>query len=125
MDGDDALAALVGGHLDTVSFVTTYVEFRIGYSVLRALRSPLVELSDGTVAQFPEPGSRDALCRVIGTEVVAAYEVRDDTGERIEVRTSAGDLISIDIGGHAEPEFAHLVPADARGRLMVSEMYVW
>jgi hypothetical protein len=30
MQGDEALAPLVGGHLDTVSFVMDYVEFRIG-----------------------------------------------------------------------------------------------
>lgn len=38
-----------------------YVEFRIGYSILRAQADPRVELHDGTSAQFPEPGSRDAI----------------------------------------------------------------
>jgi hypothetical protein len=40
--GDEALSVLVGGHLDTVSFVMDYVEFRIGYSVVRALHPPAV-----------------------------------------------------------------------------------
>jgi hypothetical protein len=37
MTGNDALAVLRGRHLDTVSFVMDYVEFRIGYNALRAL----------------------------------------------------------------------------------------
>ena len=43
MTGNEALAALRGGHLDTVSFVLDYVEFRINYNVLRTLATPVVE----------------------------------------------------------------------------------
>ena len=46
MDEDNGLAVLPGGHLDTVSFVMDYVEFRISYNVLRALASPVVTLAD-------------------------------------------------------------------------------
>lgn len=91
--GNEALSILVDGHLDTVSFVMDYVEFRIGYSVLRALVPPAVRLHDGTEARFPEQGSRDALCRLIDTEVAGAAQ----TGaERLEVRTGRGDLLVID-----------------------------
>ena len=123
MDGDEALSILVGGHLDTVSFVMDYVEFRIGYSILRAHAAPQVELHDGTKARFPEPGSRDALCRLIDSDVVSAHESAD--GGRLEVRTSNGDLLEINGTNYPYPEFAQLVPADERGRLMVSEMYIW
>ena len=102
-----------------------YVEVRVGYSVFRALRPPSVELHDGTVATFPERGSRDALCRLIDSEVVAAHEVRNADGERIEIRTDVGDVLRVDIGGYADSEFAQLVPANPRGELMVTEMYVW
>ena len=102
-----------------------YVELRISYNFFRALREPRVELRDGTVAQFPQPGSRDALCRLIDSEVVAAREVRDEAGERIEIRTDAGDLVTVDVGGYGPPEFAHLVPADEQGRLMGSGIYIW
>jgi hypothetical protein len=123
VDGDRALSILSGGHLDTVSFVMDYVEFRVGYSILRALAGPRVELHDGVSAQFPEAGSRDALCRLIDSEVVTADEVAD--GTRLEVRTSRGDLLVIDGSDHPHPEFAQLVPADERGELQVSEMYIW
>jgi hypothetical protein len=82
-----------------------------------------VHLHDGTSAQFPLPGSRDALCRLIDSEVAFAQEVGD--GTRLEVRTSRGDLLVIDGGAYPYPEFAQLVPADQRGRLVVSETYVW
>lgn len=123
MGGDEPLAILVGGHLDTVSFVMDYVEFRIGYSVLRAHAPPSVQLHDGTSARFPEPGSRDALCRLIDSEVVAAREVASRT--RLEIRANRGDLLVVDGRDYESPEFAHLVPADERGTLDVGSMYIW
>jgi hypothetical protein len=121
--GDEALSILVGRDLDTVSFVMDYVEFRIGYSILRARVDPRVELHDGTTAQFPETGSRDALCRLIDSEVLSAREGAE--GTLVEVRTSRGDLLVIDGSSYPQPEFAHLVPADERGALVVSHMYIW
>lgn len=123
MDGDEALSILVGGHLDTVSFVMNYVEFRIGYNILRAHTAPRVELHDGTTAVFPAPGSRDALCRLIDSDVVSAHEAAE--GTRLEIRTSKNDLVLIDGSGYRYPEFAQLVPADERGKLLVSKMYIW
>ena len=123
MQGDRALSVLVGGHLDTVSFVMDYVEFRIGYGILRAHAGPRVELHDETVAQFPDPGSRDALCRLIDSTVVSAREA--DGAMRIEVWTDRGDLLVIDGNEYPHPEFAQLVPANERGKLEVSQMYIW
>jgi hypothetical protein len=85
-----------------------------------------VVLCDGTAASFPEPGARDALCRLIDTTVVSAREVRERDGSaRIEVETDAGDRLCVELSGDNESEFAQLIPADAQGRLMPSEMYVW
>jgi hypothetical protein len=125
VEGDAALGRLIGGHLDTVSFVMDYVEFRIDYNVLRALNAPRVELHDGATASFPEQGSRDALCQLIDTEVAEARVACGDDGPRIEVRTSRGDLLSISIDDADFPESAHLVPADVQGRLRVEDMYIW
>lgn len=130
MDGNEALSILQGGHLDTVSFVMDYVEVRIGYSVLRSQCShPKVRLSDGSIYEFPEDGSRDALCSLIDSNVVAASEVEADTDDwRIEVRTDKGHVLAIPLGSERRvggPEAAHLVPADASGRLEVSEMWIW
>ena len=58
MDDQDALDLLLGGHLDTVSFVMDYVEFRVSYNILRCMTGPIVE-RENAVHRFPEPGSRD------------------------------------------------------------------
>jgi hypothetical protein len=123
--GDDALAVLVGEHLDTVSFVMDYVELRIGYSIFRALSEPHVRLRDGTNVTFPDPGSRDALCRLIDTEVISANEVGLGDAAQIVIRNDAGDVFAVSIGGDCEPEHAHLIPADERGNLVIADMYIW
>jgi hypothetical protein len=123
--GTDALSILVGGHLDTVSFVMNYVEFRIGYSVFRALSPPVVLRPDGTVARFPEAGSRDELCALIDSTVTDATELTIDGRKTIEIETDRGDRIRVDVDGFDTSEFAQLVPADKTGRLQVADMYVW
>jgi hypothetical protein len=74
---------LVAEQLNAVSFVMDYVEFHFNGPVLRALSSPVLDYH-GRRVRFPEPGSRDALCSLIGTEV-AAVEVREH--DRIALRT--------------------------------------
>jgi hypothetical protein len=125
VEADDELARLIRGHLDTVSFVMDYVEFRIDYHVLRALNGPRVELRDGTTASFPEPGSRDALCELIDTEVADARVVREADDPRIEVRTTRGDVLCISLDDTEFPESAHLVPADEQRQARVGGMYIW
>jgi hypothetical protein len=125
VEADDPLGGLAGGHLDTVSFVMDYVEFRIGYNTLRALSPPNVTLHDGTTATFPEPGSRDALCQLIDIEVAEARIARGDRASRIEVRTSRGDVLTIALDAAKSPESAHLVPADEQGHLLVEDMHIW
>jgi hypothetical protein len=129
MRESDPLSRLVGGDLDTVSFVRDYVEFRIDYNVLRALTDPVVEMPDGAIHRFPHPGSRDALCSLIDTTVTAAVEIgpRDRSDCRLELKTSAGHtfVIPLDSASMVGPEAAHLIRADERGRPMGAEMVVW
>lgn len=123
------LEGLVGGHLDTVSFVMDYVEFRIDYSILRALTNPIVQLADGQVSRFPEPGSRDALCRLVDSTVIAAAEKGERAADdlRIEIETDARHTLVIPLDSHSlrGVEGAHLVPADERGHLDVPKMAIW
>jgi hypothetical protein len=123
------LESLVGGHLDTVSFVMGYVEFRIDYSILRALTNPIVQGVDGQISRFPEPGSRDALCRLIDSTVVAASEKGDREADnlRIEIETDGRQTLVIPLDSRSlrGVEGAHLVPADERGHLDVAKMAIW
>ncbi len=129
MDGDEALRSLRGGHLDAVAFVMDYVEFRIGGNVLRALSPPSIALPSGQRVTFPQAGSRDALCEMIDTTVDSAVEVGDfELKTRcVELRTDAGHVMTIPLDTRTgeTQEWAELVPVDAGGRLLISEMFVW
>jgi hypothetical protein len=129
--GDSSdLTPLVGGHLDTVSFVMNYfVEFRIDDNVLRCMTLPIV-ISDGKAYRFPGPGSRDALCALIDTTIEAA-EIHE--GDRLELRTDAGHILRLPLDeasrkrerGFVLPQAVHFVPADESGLPQVSAMVAW
>lgn len=115
--------SLVGDELNIVAFVMNYVEFHFNGPVLRALTDPIVE-HDGVRRRFPEPGSRDALCALIGTEVES---VALEEGDHIELRTNRGHTLTIPLDSNSRvgPEAAHFVPADESGRLLVAAMHIW
>jgi hypothetical protein len=120
-DGDDP-TCLVGEQLNMVCFVMDYVEFHFNGPILRALTSPIVSFPDGSW-QFPGAGSRDALCRLIGTEVESVDVSRD----KIELVMYHGAQLVIQLGEASRrgPEAAHYVPARADGSLRVSEMITY
>jgi hypothetical protein len=128
-DFGDLPAPLVGGHLDTVSFVMDYVEFRVNYNILRCMTGPIVRLDSGEY-RFPERGSRDALCELIDT-VVTVAELHD--ADRIELRTSKGQTLLLPLDTESMTpapeglflEAVHLVPADRSGRPLGDQMRIW
>jgi hypothetical protein len=123
MPYDDDLLGLVGEELSAVAFVRDYVEFIFDGPVLRALTNPVFE-ADGLRVQFPDPGSRDALCSLIGA-MVRELTIRYD--DRIELRIDGGHTLTIplDAASRLGPEAAHYVPAAADGSLRVEDMLIW
>jgi hypothetical protein len=100
---------LVGEELSAVCFVTDYVEFHFAGPVLRSLSSPTV--SQGNLHwTFPEEGSRDALCRLIGTTVSALSLVET---EKLEIVMTNGMVmrVPLDLSSRVGPEAMHFVPA--------------
>src|SRR5688500_13837073 len=99
---------LVGEELNAVCFVMDYVEFHFNGAVLRALESPML-LGAESLIVFPEPGSRDALCSLIGASV-AAFQVIE--GKAIDVRLDNGFTVRVPLDREARvgPEAAHFVP---------------
>lgn len=128
MPDETDLVPLLRGDLDTVSFVRDYVELRVDYNIVRCMTGPIVRVADGEV-RFPDPGSRDALCGLIGSDVISA-QVNDDA---IELVMSSGPtlVLPLDLAsralsdGRVIPEAVHLVPADPRGELDVGRMIIW
>jgi len=77
---------LVGRRLDSVRFLAHTVEFEFGGLVLGVSGDASI-VAGGTRIAYPEAGSRDALCRLIGSRV---NEMR---------RTTAGDIeLDLDTG---------------------------
>ena len=61
-------ADLVGREISAVAFVRDVVEFHFDGPTLRSRTDPRVAVGEA-VYRFPKPGSRDALCLVIGSTV--------------------------------------------------------
>jgi hypothetical protein len=101
---------LVGEQISTVAFVCDYVEFHFSGPILRSLSNPRVSVQ-GAEYRFPESGSRDALCRVIGSTVQA---LKLDENRVLELTTSNGCRITIPLDTEnlrrGESEAMHFVP---------------
>jgi len=84
-------ADLIGREISAVAFVRDVVEFGFDGVVLRCDADPCVAVGDA-VYRFPKPGSRDALCLIIGS-TVRSLEVVD--GKHVEFTTSNGCRVRI------------------------------
>lgn len=114
---------LVGGELDTVSFVRDFVELRIDYSIVRLLTSPSGLLA-GMAWQLTDATGADSLRRFIGLVVVSADFDEDD-----HIRLSFGEDAYIEASLRSEdrsgPEALHLMPADDKGQVSTTNMWIW
>ena len=95
-------ASLVGEELNTVSFVMDYIEFGFNGPVLRALTRPIVDIG-GELPRFPDPGSRDALCQLIGRTVTAVEEL-EHVSLNVELTGNARLTIPLDDASYVGPE---------------------
>jgi hypothetical protein len=115
-----AFEDLVGCEVSGVSFVRDFVEVLFDGPVLRSLASPMVREGD-RVARFPEAGSRDALCRLVGRTV----ELAEDRSDALVLVVEGP--IELTIPKHdpaAGCEAAHFVPM-RNGRREVAAMSIW
>jgi hypothetical protein len=114
------LEDLIGCELGTVAFVRDYVEFIFDGPVLRSLAPPVVTVG-GRRHEFPQVGSRDVLCELIGRIVEDATELSD----RLSVSFTGDALVEIPrYSKDAGPEVAHFVPL-RDGKYDVPSMMIW
>ena len=99
---------LVGEQISAIAFVLDYVEFHFSGPVLRSLSHPSVASNTSRMC-FPEPGSRDALCCVIGSTV---QSVKLDEKVALELTTSNDLRITIPLDSRSRrgPEAMHFIP---------------
>ncbi len=114
------MSDLLGEELSGIAFVRDYVELLFDGPILRALADPTVTTRHG-VHVFPEVGSRDALCSLIGRAVARADELDD----RLSLTFDAGATVEIPrVSPSADPEIAHLIAIDG-GRPDIASMRIW
>ena len=102
------ISDLVGEEISAVCFVRDYVEFHFDGPIVRSLSNPSVFVH-GMQHRFPESGSRDALCRVIGSTIRA---VKLDEHHSLKLRTTDDCEITIPLDAEnlRGPEAMHFVP---------------
>jgi len=66
--------SLVGQELAAVCFVRDYVVLEFDGPSLQAINDPWIQLGEREL-RFPGPGSRDALCALIGLSVAAVEQI--------------------------------------------------
>lgn len=102
-----ALGRLVGEELAAVHFVRDYVELSFDGPTLRIFSGPTVVLDDAS-ASFPESGSRDLLCDLIGRTVQSAGE----RGGALVLQFDRGGELSVPLWDESDvAEVAALIPA--------------
>lgn len=111
------LEDLAGEELGGVHFVRNYVEFYFDGPIVRSLSDPILYIDGRAQPRFPEPGSRDALCCLIGREL---QSVRVNGEESISLCFSGDAKVIIPLSEAAgkDPalvEAAHFVPGTNQG----------
>ena len=117
MSPKNPFASLAGEELNIVAFVMDYVEFHFNGPRVRALTNPIVRTSKGDL-QFPSPGSRDALCSLIGQEVRDAV-LRDEHSLSFSFASGTQLVIPLDPGSYLGPEALHWHPDDDNAHMVI------
>lgn len=102
------LQSLLGRQANAVCFVMDYVEVHFDGPIFRCIADP--ELTHQERAwRFPEPGSRDGLCELIGRNLEAVDE-RD--GLALQLHFADGYVLTVPLGPGRDfgGESAHFVP---------------
>jgi hypothetical protein len=112
---------LRGLELAGVAFVRDYVELLFDGPIVRCYAPPEV-VTDAQAVRFPEEGSRDALCNLIGAEVTAVDV--GDHGLSIEFDGKRNVRVDFSLEWAAGREAAEFVPL-LNGRLAPEQKLVW
>ena len=87
-----------------VAFIQDYVEFHFDGSILRAIADPTIKM-EGQIVNRSDQGWRDALCSLIGKEILSIIITEN---KDCEIRFTTGELVKIDLS--ARSESLHFVP---------------
>ena len=85
---------LLGREISAVAFGRDCVDFHFDGPILRSRADPQVAVGEAVYC-FPKPGSRDALCLVIGATV---RSLNLDDSRHLEFTTSNGCRVRLPLG---------------------------
>jgi hypothetical protein len=113
---------LVGETVDTVCFVADYVELDFAGPIVRFLLYPVTIGCGSSQVNFPEAGSRDALCLLIGRAVTGV----DLSESALVLSFDESTVVTarIDEADARGPESVQFVPWE-NGRPNVAAMDAW
>lgn len=101
---------LVGEQVNAVCFVMDYVELHFNGPIVRALNPPTLA-SGITASTYPDRGSRDALCALIGSRL-RMVSVKPGAWIDLSFEDDKTLRIPLDEEASVGPEGAHFVPGD-------------
>jgi len=104
------ILSLEGKELAEVVFVRDYVQLGFDGPGLTLLTAPTVKTKNAT-ARFPEPGSRDLLCSLIGVKVARVLN-DDPLVLRLVFENESALSIPLDDESRVGPELMHFHPED-------------
>ena len=99
---------LPGMEVSGIEFVRDYIEIHFDGPILRCISYPTVQSFESRW-KLPEPGSRDAICELIGT-IVESVDLDDDTMLTAKFSNGYKLFIPLDMRSRRDPEAMHFVP---------------
>ena len=108
MNSKSKIYDIINERLSGVAFVQDYVEFHFDEKVIRSLANPVLIMQDKTF-EFPNLGSRDFFCSLIGRTLNnIVLEEEDSICLIFDAETRL--IIPLSESKQAGPEAAHYVP---------------
>lgn len=104
---------MIGEPVSAISFVQNYVELHFDGNILTA-RTPVSIVIRQQHFIFPETGSRDALCELIGRRAIDIV-ICDDDSITLTFDDSSTAVIPLGQEFRSGPEAAQFVPWDRQG----------
>ena len=108
MHSRSKIFGLINETLSAVSFVQDYVEFHFDEKVVRSLTPPLL-VKQEEISEFPNYGSRDRFCSLIG-HTVNDVRLDEETSIVLIFELETKLVIPLLESKRTGPEAAHFVP---------------
>ena len=112
MSESNPIADLVGHQLSAVVFVQDYVQLQFDGPIITVF-TPVSVVRDSHTSTFPDAGSRDALCSVIG-KTLTGQSLRNEDALILEFEGGVTLRVPLDFDSRVGPEAMNFHSPDRR-----------